>query len=126
MGGQCSSSAKAGTNAWPSLDALVAAQATEGFDLATGYCDLSSSSNAKLSACYATCAGNADCAAFVFENGNGNSGTPDNTNCWFKTVNKATNTCEASSGLTSDGSRLASVSNPGLSYVQIQPNSVSM
>ena len=104
-------------------DAVIAAQATNGYDLATGYCDLDSldanTKSVKVSDCYATCASNADCAAFVFQNAD-----PGNTTCWLKaTSNAAANTCTVSNGLSSTNKLVPSV-NSTLSYYEVKPNSV--
>ena len=106
------------------MDDLIAAQATVGYDLSTGHCDMASASAVTLSACYARCASDDDCAAFSFENGNGNgnSGTPGNTDCYYKTMTAPVNTCSGTPGM-SDG-KLVPVASPGLSYLQVKPNSV--
>ena len=106
-------------------DASIAARATSGYDLATGYCDLSTldagTTNVKVSTCYATCASNADCEAFVFQNAD-----PGNTTCWLKTTSatSASNTCAASSGLSA-GSKLVPKANSALSFYEVKPNVIA-
>ena len=127
MGAKCSSNVMAVND---SLDDFLAAKATSGYDLATGYCEVTSMpgvANTKLSACYASCATNADCAAVVFEN----DLSADNTNCWFKTSTASASTatgvymCAASSGLSADGTQLIPTPSIDLSYLELKPNSVS-
>ena len=84
--------------------------------------------NTKLSACYATCASHADCAAVVFQN----DVSADNTNCWFKTNTPSASTatginkCAAStSGLSADGTQLVATPSLNLSYLELKPKSVS-
>ena len=74
----------------------------------------------KVSTCYATCASNADCAAFVFQNAD-----PGNTICWLKTTSatSASNACAASKGLSADN-KLAPKPSSTLSYYEVKPNSV--
>ena len=104
--------------------AFIVAQATNGYDLATGHCDLDTldvgKTSVKVSDCYATCASNADCAAFVFQHAD-----PGNTTCWFKTTSNdaASNTCAASSGLSSEN-KLVPTANSALSYYEVKSNSV--
>lgn len=108
-------------------DASIAARATSGYDLATDHCDLGSldanTAGVKVSDCYATCASNADCAAFVFQNAN-----PGNTTCWLKTTSATaaadTDTCAASSGLSAD-KKLVPTANSVLSFYEVKPNSIA-